>query len=118
MGVGAGAAVVPPPTTTGAAKGVAETTAPAIVPVETHSDTKAGSILAEPSVYARDDDPAAGKVPDLDHFDYDDFKRFYEPSDDTFLFLDCLVGQRSFLEALRPTLCVELGYVPNAAYNA
>ena len=48
-------------------------------------------------------------MPDMDHLTPAHFREFYEPSDDTFLFLDCLLAERPSLETLVPTLCVELG---------
>ena len=35
----------------------------------------------------------------------------YEPAEDSYLLLDALRKERSFLEILHPTICVEIGYV-------
>lgn len=50
-------------------------------------------------------------TPDLSHLKWSDFEHLYEPSDDTFLLLDALEKDRSFMEARHPGLCVEVGYV-------
>ena len=49
------------------------------------------------------------RVPSLDHFSFRDYEHVYEPSDDTFLFLDALKAELSQLRQLRPRVCVELG---------
>jgi release factor glutamine methyltransferase len=49
------------------------------------------------------------RCPDLSHFGFREYDEFYEPSDDTFLFLDALEKERKFLEALNPSVCMELG---------
>ena len=49
-------------------------------------------------------------IPSLDHFRFEDYEYFYEPSDDTFLLCDALLMEVEALVALRPTMCVEFGY--------
>jgi release factor glutamine methyltransferase len=48
-------------------------------------------------------------TPNLDHFNRADYKRFYEPSEDSFLLIDALVKDREFLKELNPKFCVEIG---------
>ena len=48
-------------------------------------------------------------TPQLSHFSAADYKCVYEPSSDTFLFLDALEKEQNFLRDLRPTYCVEIG---------
>ena len=50
-------------------------------------------------------------TPDLSHLKWTDFEHIYEPSDDTFLLLDALEKDRSFIESRSPNMCVEVGYV-------
>ena len=55
------------------------------------------------------DDCSTAVVPRLDHFSFRDYDNIYEPSDDTFLFLDALKSELALLRSLQPHLCVELG---------
>ena len=62
----------------------------------------------------RDDESASdaaleGWVPSLDHATLEDWDEVYEPSEDTFLLLDALYGDRARLRAARPSLVVEIG---------
>ena len=40
-----------------------------------------------------------------------DFRHIYEPSDDTFLLMDALEADTVALQALRPRIVLEIGYV-------
>lgn len=51
------------------------------------------------------------ELPDLDHLTMADFRHIYEPSDDTFLLMDTLEADVVSLQALRPRIVVEIGYV-------
>jgi hypothetical protein len=51
------------------------------------------------------------ELPDLDHLTMAEFRHIYEPSDDTFLLMDALEADRVALQALRPSIVVEIGYV-------
>jgi len=48
-------------------------------------------------------------TPDFSHLKKEDFDYIYEPSEDTFLFLDALEKEIEFLEKLKPLICVEIG---------
>mmetsp|Transcript_26811 Transcript_26811/g.67405 ORF Transcript_26811/g.67405 Transcript_26811/m.67405 type:complete len:219 (+) Transcript_26811:143-799(+) len=48
-------------------------------------------------------------TPSLSHLSRADYAQVYEPSTDTFLFLDALEQERATLLALRPAVCVEIG---------
>ena len=49
-------------------------------------------------------------LPSLEHFDFSDYDKFYEPSEDTFLLLDTLHSERSyFKDTVQPTVCLEIG---------
>jgi methylase of polypeptide subunit release factors len=52
------------------------------------------------------------RTPDLSHLKSSHYELVYEPSEDTFLFLDALSDsiEEQFLQTLKPKLCVELGY--------
>lgn len=67
------------------------------------------SVLVERALCCDGSDDNMAAMPDMDHLTPAHFREFYEPSDDTFLFLDCLLAERPSLETLAPTLCVELG---------
>mmetsp|Transcript_7435 Transcript_7435/g.7657 ORF Transcript_7435/g.7657 Transcript_7435/m.7657 type:complete len:124 (+) Transcript_7435:111-482(+) len=49
------------------------------------------------------------KLPNLDHFLYHDYEKFYEPSDDTFLLCDALLNDISYIIQSKPTVCLEIG---------
>jgi release factor glutamine methyltransferase len=50
------------------------------------------------------------KTPDLSHLSSETLKYVYEPSDDTYLFLDALLGDERFIaENVQPKICVEIG---------
>jgi release factor glutamine methyltransferase len=48
-------------------------------------------------------------TPDYSHFKTQDYETFYEPSEDTFLFLDALELDINFLNNLKPLVIVEIG---------
>jgi hypothetical protein len=49
-------------------------------------------------------------LPSLEHFSYQDYATFYEPSDDTYLLLDALQGEREYLaQHVQPRVCLEIG---------
>ena len=48
-------------------------------------------------------------LPALDHLSLVDYDHIYEPAEDTFLTCDALLQERGFLEALRPTMVMEIG---------
>ena len=48
-------------------------------------------------------------LPSLEHFNYADYEKFYEPSEDTFLLLDVLRGETESLKAMKPVTCLEIG---------
>ncbi|XP_071498730.1 methyltransferase N6AMT1-like [Diadema antillarum] len=49
------------------------------------------------------------KTPDVSHLTTADFEKVYEPAEDSFLLLDCLQEEASFIRDLRPSICVEIG---------
>jgi len=51
-------------------------------------------------------------TPELGHLTRADFDQVYEPSQDTFLFLDALELDAPFLRSRNPLLCLEVGFVP------
>ena len=48
-------------------------------------------------------------VAHFDHLSTDDYKKAYEPSEDTFLLIDSLYYDEAFLFSLSPNLCLEIG---------
>jgi release factor glutamine methyltransferase len=50
-------------------------------------------------------------TPSLDHFKRADYNNFYEPAEDSFLFLDGLIKDRQILQELNPKLILEIGCV-------
>lgn len=49
-------------------------------------------------------------LPSLEHFNFREYEHFYEPAEDTFLLIDALEADASFLRAtVRPRLCLEIG---------
>eukprot|EP01089_Gocevia_fonbrunei_P007146 TRINITY_DN1819_c0_g1_i4.p1 TRINITY_DN1819_c0_g1~~TRINITY_DN1819_c0_g1_i4.p1 ORF type:complete len:219 (-),score=31.91 TRINITY_DN1819_c0_g1_i4:10-666(-) len=49
-------------------------------------------------------------LPDLSHFGKADYNTFYEPAEDTYLFLDALKKEGKFLkDVLKPLFCFEIG---------
>lgn len=48
-------------------------------------------------------------VPNLDHLKREDFERVYEPAEDTYLFLDAMESQQSFLEGRQVQIALEIG---------
>nr|XP_009862427.1 hemK methyltransferase family member 2-like isoform X2 [Ciona intestinalis] len=49
------------------------------------------------------------EIPTPDYTHVSDYKDVYEPAEDTFLLLDALEKEKSFLESVRPTITVEVG---------
>eukprot|EP00501_MAST-03F_sp_TOSAG23-6_P000450 GSMAST32.ASY1.ANO1.463.1 assembled CDS len=47
-------------------------------------------------------------VPDISHMSYRDWDSVYEPAEDTFLFLDSLKEESSFLKTLQPTIYINI----------
>lgn len=48
-------------------------------------------------------------TPDYSHFSCKDYEKIYEPSEDTFLFLDALEKDIEYLNNLKPELVLEIG---------
>jgi len=48
-------------------------------------------------------------LPQLEHFRFEDYEHFYEPSDDTFLLCDALLHDIKLLTTLNPNICIEFG---------
>ena len=48
-------------------------------------------------------------TPDYSHFKTQDYEDFYEPGEDTFLFLDALEKDMNFLNSIAPAVVVEIG---------
>lgn len=48
-------------------------------------------------------------TPDYSHFKQSDYEEIYEPSEDTFLFLDALEKDINYLKSLNPLYAVEIG---------
>lgn len=56
--------------------------------------------------------PMAPKMPTLDHLGAVDYENVYEPSDDTYLFVDTLHFDREHIvKHVRPKIVLEIGYV-------
>lgn len=48
-------------------------------------------------------------TPSLDHITLEEYSKVYEPDQDSFLFLDALEKEYSFLQTLHPSLLLEIG---------
>lgn len=48
-------------------------------------------------------------TPDYSHFKTEDYEKFYEPGEDTFLFLDALEAEIKFLNSIDPLVVIEIG---------
>jgi len=48
-------------------------------------------------------------TPDYSHFKCEDYENFYEPAEDTFLFLDALEKEITYLNSIQPLFAVEIG---------
>jgi len=55
--------------------------------------------------------PPTFNLPSLNHLNRSDFENVYEPAEDTYLFVDTLHFEKTFLNELRPRICLEIGYV-------
>eukprot|EP00388_Colpodella_angusta_P008423 GDKJ01023041.1.p1 GENE.GDKJ01023041.1~~GDKJ01023041.1.p1 ORF type:complete len:233 (-),score=36.06 GDKJ01023041.1:54-752(-) len=51
----------------------------------------------------------SAKLPNLDHFTFKDYKNIYEPAEDTYLFIDAILDDKSFLTHLKPHIVLEIG---------
>ena len=49
-------------------------------------------------------------TPNYNHLWRKEYKGVYEPSEDTFLLLDCLEKDANYLKMLEPTICLEIGF--------
>lgn len=49
------------------------------------------------------------KTPDLKHSKSSDWLNVYEPAEDTFLLLDALENDLTFIEKKKPSVCLEVG---------
>ncbi|KAI8873484.1 S-adenosyl-L-methionine-dependent methyltransferase [Ramicandelaber brevisporus] len=49
------------------------------------------------------------ETPSLSHFKSSDYDHFYEPAEDTFLLIDALEQDASFISARKPLVCIEVG---------
>ncbi|XP_037957082.1 methyltransferase N6AMT1 [Teleopsis dalmanni] len=49
------------------------------------------------------------ETPFINHLTADDFTQVYEPAQDTFLLLDALEDDLSYLRAIKPHICLEVG---------
>jgi len=79
---------------------------------ESSSDDPNPTRPATFSNYPVDHFPPASShpVPDLSHIETSDYgSRIYEPSADTYLLMDCLSADITFLADLRPKVCLEVG---------
>ncbi|KYQ94046.1 hypothetical protein DLAC_11581 [Tieghemostelium lacteum] len=47
--------------------------------------------------------------PLMDHFTSKDYKDFYEPAQDSYLFIDSLLNDASSLKSMNPYICLEIG---------
>ncbi|KAK8812013.1 hypothetical protein WA538_003966 [Blastocystis sp. DL] len=48
-------------------------------------------------------------TPDLTHIDWKEYAKIYEPDQDSFLFLDALEKEISFIQQVQPSLLLEIG---------
>lgn len=65
---------------------------------------------AHPNCFCEQTMQGAATPPDLSHLTTADFEDVYEPSDDTYLFLDALLSEEQFiLQHVQPRVCIEIG---------
>lgn len=48
-------------------------------------------------------------LPSLDHLTSDDYQKVYQPSEDTFFFMDAIGCEREFIQGIHPKICLEIG---------
>lgn len=48
-------------------------------------------------------------TPDISHITKEDYEDVYEPSQDSFLFMDALENDVNLIKKLKPLVCVEVG---------
>ena len=48
-------------------------------------------------------------IANFDHLSSDDYKISYEPSEDTFLLIDSLYYDESYISSIQPKTCLEIG---------
>eukprot|EP00510_Aplanochytrium_minuta_P000985 CAMPEP_0184015456 /NCGR_PEP_ID=MMETSP0954-20121128/6316_1 /TAXON_ID=627963 /ORGANISM="Aplanochytrium sp, Strain PBS07" /LENGTH=222 /DNA_ID=CAMNT_0026296233 /DNA_START=3 /DNA_END=671 /DNA_ORIENTATION=+ len=53
--------------------------------------------------------PPCADLPSLDHLTQQDYMHVYEPSDDTYLFVDTLESEKEYINSKNPRVCAEIG---------
>jgi release factor glutamine methyltransferase len=67
--------------------------------------------MATPLEVIHSEKLASTPLPDLSHISFEDFKNVYEPAEDTYLFVDVLEAEATFILGLTPAICLELGFL-------